>query len=79
MLKSDRANGEFAFTATSLMSRTAVEGDILSFEIERRGGAFGSVLVTWEVQSDNDTVPDFNPSTNEVLFGPQITREVNCW
>lgn len=79
VLKSDRANGEFAFTSTSLAPRTSAEGDILSFDIERRGGTFGSVLVTWEVQSlfpNNDTTNDFNPSTNEVLFEPVITRQV---
>ena len=81
MLKSDRANGEFTFTSASLLPRTSTEGDTLSFEIERRGGTFGSVLVTWEIQSllsNNDTVTDFNPSTNEVLFEPQITDQVNC-
>ena len=81
VLKSDRANGEFAFSAASLMPRTSVEGDILTFEIERRGGAFGSVLVTWEVQStmsNNDTVSDFNPSSSEAVFGSQITSEVKC-
>ena len=81
MLKSDRANGEFAFTSASLTPRTSTEGQILSFEIERRGGTFGSVLVTWEVQSSlasNDSVTDFNPSTNEVLFMPGVTVQVNC-
>lgn len=77
VLKSDRANGEFSFTSASLMPRTSAEGDVLSYVIERRGGTFGSVLVTWEVQSllsNNDT--DFNPPTNEVRFEPQITSQV---
>ena len=81
MLKSDRANGEFAFTSASLSPRTSTEGQILSFEVERRGGAFNSVLVTWEVQpplSSNDTVADFNPSTNEVIFEPQTISQVIC-
>ena len=80
VLKSDRANGEFAFTSQSLVPRTTAEGDILSFEVERRGGTFGSVRVTWEIQSlsNNDTVTDFNPSTNEVNFGPRITSQVSC-
>lgn len=40
---------------------------------------FGSVLVTWEIQSSssNDTVIDFNPSRNGVTFGPQITSQVS--
>ena len=80
MLKSDRANGEFAFTSGSLAPRTSTEGQILSFEVVRRGGTFGSVLITWETQSplsNNDSVTDFNPSTNEVLFGPGVTTQVN--
>lgn len=79
MLKSDRANGEFAFTSASLANRMSAEDDILSFAIERRGGTFGSVLVTWEVQSlisNNDTITDFIPSTNEVLFEPQVVTQV---
>ena len=58
-----------------------MEGQILSYEVERSGGTFGSVLVTWEVQSTlsrNDNVIDFTPYTNAVLFGPQTTSQVNC-
>ena len=79
VLKSDRANGEFSFTSTSLALRTSTEGSTLSYEIERSGGTFGSVLVTWEVQSlssNNDATVDFNPSTNEVLFESQVTNQV---
>jgi len=79
VLKSDRANGEFAFTSASLTPRTSAEGEILSFDIERRGGTFGSVLVTWEVQSSlpsNGTTNDFNPSKNSVLFEPEVISQV---
>jgi len=56
----------------------ANEADTISFEIVRQGGSFGSVIVTWEVQpiSNGASTNDFQPSTDEIMFDPQVTNEV---
>ena len=74
VLKSDRANGQFAFATESLVSRMANEADTLSFEVVRVGGSFGSVLVTWEVRPLS--TGDFYPSTDEIVFDPQVSNAV---
>jgi len=79
VLKSDRANGQFSFATESLVPRMASEDDVLSFEVVREGGSFGSVIVTWEVQptSNGGSADDFDPFTDEILFDPQVTNEVS--
>jgi len=56
----------------------ANEADTLLVEVVRQGGSFGSVIVTWEVRplSNGASTDDFNPSTDEILFDPQVTNEV---
>jgi len=78
VLKSDRANGQFAFAIDSLVPRMANEADTLSFEVVRQGGSFGSVIVMWEVRplSNGASIDDFNPSTDEIMFDPQVTNKV---
>jgi G-protein coupled receptor 98 len=70
VLKSDSSNGVFGFTSGSLTSTIAEPGNV-SLAVNRSGGEFGDVTVTWEVrEASNGLVAtgDFSPATGTVEF-----------
>lgn len=81
VLKSDSSNGVFGFSQSTL-SDTVMEGSNISLLIERSNGAFGSVLVNWDVRQVNSglegaiATEDFVPSSGVVNFEPGDVQKV---
>ena len=78
-MKSDNANGLFAFTSGQSLSRMVSEtvGNI-SFEIQRTLGFRGEVTVDWVVflQNGSRASNDFVQPTGSLLFADGETQKV---
>lgn len=71
VLKSDSSNGIFGFTSDS-GARVVGEPGMATLAVNRSGGNFDGVTVTWEVREASSglvATQDFNPATGRVVFG----------
>lgn len=70
VLKSDSSNGVFGFIPASVQS-TIGEPGMVFLSVNRSGGNFDGVTVTWEVRDAGSglvATQDFNPATGRVAF-----------
>lgn len=80
VMKSDNANGLFAFSSGQSLSRTASEtvGNI-TFEVRRTLGFLGEVAVNWAVYHDNGSqaFDDFVQSSGSLVFADGEKQKVS--
>ena len=82
MLKSDNANGVFAFKSSQLLSRVVLEniGNV-SFDVQRTVAYRGKVIVNWGIFRENGSraSDDFiSPSGSLIFDNGEIEKVGSC-